>query len=235
MLKIDRRKRYYLVVDTETTMVSNRAVAFDIAWAISDKMGNIYSIRNYLVEPVMLDKIAMNSQYCKNKLPRYRKMWKDKEIEMKGIDFILKAMKLDIEQYFIFDIVAYNMEFDIDAIVNIGKIYHQVPLNSNSELFLSNQLNFHGSFKCLWKMACQTIFQQITFKKEVVTKRDGLTKKGNISTRFQIAYRYIKGNWEYVEGHTAKSDVIDEVELLSKCLDQHKKIDWKKKDSWKLD
>ena len=58
MEKIDRRKTYYLVFDTETTNSMDDPIVYDIGGAVVDKKGNIYhtfSFVNYEVFCEMKD------------------------------------------------------------------------------------------------------------------------------------------------------------------------------------
>ena len=41
---MDRRKKYYLVVDVETANSAQEALVYDLGFAICDKKGNIYAI-----------------------------------------------------------------------------------------------------------------------------------------------------------------------------------------------
>ena len=59
-MKIDRRKSYYILLDTETCntrMVDGKldmsdVLVYDICWAVVDKKGNIYKTGAYLVDEI---------------------------------------------------------------------------------------------------------------------------------------------------------------------------------------
>ena len=43
---MDRRKKYYLVVDVETANSTQEALVYDLGFAICDKKGNIYEFKD---------------------------------------------------------------------------------------------------------------------------------------------------------------------------------------------
>ena len=75
-MKLDKRKKYFMVLDVETTnndMTSqfNDGLVYDIGFGIYDQKGNTYCERSYCIKEIFEDKNLMNLAYYKNKLPKY--------------------------------------------------------------------------------------------------------------------------------------------------------------------
>lgn len=75
-MKIDRRRKYIIVLDVETTnnnMESkhNDGLVYDIGFVICDKDGNIYAKRSFAIQEIFDWKELMSTAYYKEKLPKY--------------------------------------------------------------------------------------------------------------------------------------------------------------------
>ena len=62
-MKIDRRRTYFIALDTETANSITFPLPYDIGWIVTDKHGNIYQIRSFVVYEI----------YCKS--VRYGEWW----------------------------------------------------------------------------------------------------------------------------------------------------------------
>ena len=72
--KIDRRKNYYMVIDTETANGLEKPLVYDVGFQIVDKKGNVYEKGSYIVYEIFCkQKEMMKSAYYAEKLPRYEK------------------------------------------------------------------------------------------------------------------------------------------------------------------
>ena len=74
MEKIDRRRKYVLVLDIETANITEDALAYDVGFAVADKKGHIYETYSYMVAEMFLDnynKPLMDTAYYAKKLPKY--------------------------------------------------------------------------------------------------------------------------------------------------------------------
>ena len=49
---MDRRKNYYITIDTETCGSLGEPLVYDIGFTIHDKKGNIYESRSYVVSEI---------------------------------------------------------------------------------------------------------------------------------------------------------------------------------------
>ena len=63
-MKIDKRKNYYLTIDTETANGFDDPIVYDIGGAIHDKKGNIYETFSFVIyETIYGIKDLINSAY----------------------------------------------------------------------------------------------------------------------------------------------------------------------------
>lgn len=223
MEKIDRRKKYYIVLDTETCpcMPSNEVNPFnmfvyDLGFAVVDKHGTVYETKSFVIKDIFtLEKELMNSAYYSNKLPQY---YKDiKKGTRKLVSFynarqeLIKTMK----KYNINTVIAHNAYFDYSTLQNTQRW-----------LTKSKYRNFFPTDTIIWdtmKMAQDTICKQPTYKK-YCTKNNYLTKNGQVRKTAEILYRYISQDNNFIESHTGLEDVLIEKEIFVKCMAQHKKM-----------
>ena len=71
--KIDKRKNYYLVFDTETANGLDDPLVYDIGGAVVDKKGNVYETFSFIIYEVFCQmKDLMQTAYYADKIPRYQ-------------------------------------------------------------------------------------------------------------------------------------------------------------------
>ena len=69
---MDKRKNYYLMLDTETANGLDDPMCYDIGGAVVDKRGNTYETFSFVVYEVFcLDRRLFNTAYYAEKRPRY--------------------------------------------------------------------------------------------------------------------------------------------------------------------
>ena len=83
-------------------------------------------------------------------------------------------------------------------------------------------------------MCAETICRQKTYHK-LAKENNWLTDKGFIGSKAEQVYRYIMGDYDFVEEHTGLEDVLIEAQLMAKAFSLHKKMDKGiKYNCWKL-
>lgn len=223
MNKIDRRRHYILMLDTETANIftdskgkldTSNALVYDIGYAIADTRGNIYKTASYLIREIFIgEKDLMQSAYYSNKISSY---WEDvKNGTRKIANFwqVRKALLEDMQEYNITEVCAHNARFDIRALNNTIRW-----------LSKSKYRYFFRYNTVVWdtlKMAKSVMLKMPTYK--AFCKDNGyLTKNNQLRATAEILYRFIKRNNQFKESHTGLEDVLIEVEILSYCFRQHK-------------
>lgn len=214
---MDKRKKYFIVLDIETANIVEEAIAYDIGFIVADKKGNIYEEYSYMVSEMFFDnKDLLDTAYYKEKLPKYWEDYKNGKRQIASILTVRKQLRDIIDKYNIKEIYAYNGYFD------------KTGCNRTLRYLTKSKLRWffpYGvKFYCIWNIACQTIFQQKTYAK-IALMNNWITKGGRLQSSAEVAKRYISGDIDFQEEHTGLEDTKIELEILVKCLKQHKKID----------
>lgn len=210
------KKKYFLVVDTETCNSVEEPIPYDIGWAICDKKGNIYEERSYVVAEVFCNmQDVMASAYYAEKIPQYWNDMRDKKRRLEGMWKIRRQMMNDIKKYNISTICAYNMAFDQKALNNLIRYV--------SKSWMRWWFPYDLEYNCIWHEACQLLMARKTYIDFAI--KNGLeSKEGNLLTSAEAVYKYITNNVDFSEQHTGLEDVRIEVEIMAECYRQHKKM-----------
>lgn len=217
-MKIDKRKKYIMVLDVETanpiTEGYNDGLVYDIGFVIIDKRGNIYAKRSFCIKEIFDWVELMNSAYYGNKRPIYYQKIKNKEMEKATIWEARERIKKAIEYFNIKEVYAYNARFDYTTLNNTVRYIS----GSGCRWFLP-----YGVEVCdIWHIACQVLGLQKTFQKENIRNN-----KGNLSTSAERMYKYITQDTSFEESHTGLEDAIIESQILVRCFKSHKSINKK--------
>ena len=213
VVHMDKRKNYYLLIDVETAGGLDKKLIYDIGMAIIDKKGNIYEERSFLIKEIFDNKSLMNTAYYKEKIPMYLEGLKKGEFVKTSWIKAIVVLNEMVKKYNVKTVCAYNLEFDKNAMANTHKY-----LGYNGKV-----LQFPMKVFCIWGLACETIFSQKSYSK-VATSNNWISKAGNMRTNAEVAYRYITGDYNFIEEHTGLSDVKIEAKIMAQCLRQKKKI-----------
>lgn len=219
---MDKRKNYYLIVDTETANTGDDnmkdPLVYDIGGAIVDKKGNIYETFSFIIYDVFYNmRDIMKSAYYADKIPMYQQQIDNGTRKIVTYFTAKKHIKEICEKWNVKSIVAHNMFFDYKA-TNQTQRY---LTKSKYRYFLPYGIE-------LWdtqKMAHDTICKQkgyIEWCKEngYMTKH----KKPRPQEKAEVIYRYITGDDDFIESHTGLEDVLIEKEIFAHCIRQHKSM-----------
>ena len=208
---MDKRKKYYLVLDVETTHTMEEPLIYDLGFVITDKQGNIYEKDSFVIEEIFDNKELMDSAYYKKKLPLYYKRLEDGYSTKVRFLKALQLMELQANKYNIDTVCAYNLAFDLRAIA------------FTSKRLLGSEVRFN-SYKRLdiWSLACEVLFSQKTYS-SIAIEQKWYSERGNYRTNAEVAHSNITGDYDFEEEHTGLEDSIIEAQILARCLKQKKK------------
>lgn len=225
MNKIDRRRNYYLMVDTETCngiveengkLNLNYSLVYDLGLAIIDKHGTVYEKESLIISDTYYGmKDLMKSCYYAEKLPRYDEEIKQGQRQVVNYYMAQKMVKALMEKYETNIVIAHNAGFD-----------NRATNNTQRYLTKSKYRYFFPYGTEIWdtlKMANDTICKQKTYIRWC--ERNGYMtnhSKPRPRATAEILYRYISGNEDFVESHTGLEDVMIEKEIFAHCMRQHK-------------
>ena len=225
MDKIDHRRHYVLVLDTETAntartedgkLDTSSVLMYDCGWSVVDTKGNVYEERSFVNRDIFVyERELMNSAYYGWKIPRYVEDLQNGTRKMASTYEIRKAMLADMELYRITEVVAHNARFDRDALDTIqrwttkSKYRYWFPYGTE-----------------IWdtmKMARDVIHMMPTYRR-FCEEHGLLTPTGKLSAKAEDLYRFIIKDPSFIESHTGLEDVQIEREIMFYCFRQHKKM-----------
>jgi len=220
MAQLDLRKKYIMVLDTETCPIdrtiegvkTSNMLVYDIGFAVVDKQGNVYKTGSYVVAEIMFGEMdKMQTAYYANKLPQYYEQIARGERQVKTLKQISRIIREVIKEYNVSAVSAHNAYFDFFSLKNtqeyLNQEYSVVPY---IEWWDTNRM-------------AKVIAQQKTYQR--FCERNGyLTKYNKPQTKAEVLYRYISNDNDFIESHTGLEDVMIEKEIMTRCLRQHKKM-----------
>lgn len=214
MKKIDRRKTYYLTIDTETANSLEDPIVYDIGGCIHDKKGNIYESFSFIIYETFYGmEDLMQSAYYAHKIPMYKKQIANGERKVVRFKTAKQTIKELCDEYQVKAIIAHNARFDYRSTTRTQRYLTK----SKYRYFLPYGIPIWDSLK----MARDTICKQPTYQRWC--EQNGfLTKNGKPRATAEILYKYITKNINFKEQHTGLEDVLIEIVITCKCLAQHK-------------
>lgn len=222
--KIDRRRNYGIVLDTETANTRRNAkgqletadaLFYDLGFAVVDTRGNVYEEFSFVNTDIFFEKELMNSAYYAEKIPRYWDGIKDGSREFANTYIIRRTLMEMIKKYNCKWIAAHNARFDYGAI----NATQRWATKSKYRYFLPYGIEVWDTMK----MARDVIHKMPTYKK-FCEEHGFLTANGKLSTTAENLYRFIIKDPNFIESHTGLEDVRIEREILAYCFKQHKKM-----------
>ena len=221
-MKIDKRRSYFLTIDTETANNMDNPFVFDIGGAIHDKQGNVMETFSFIVKEVFYGMPDLMAEcFYQSKLPMYRAQIKQGFRQVKSWYEIRTHIHKLCDKYSVKAIIAHNMRFDYRS-TNTTQRYLTY---SKYRYFFPKDIPLLDTLS----MARDTIVKQKTYIR--FCENNGYcTKNGKPRATAEILYRYITNDVNFTESHTGLEDVLIEKEIFVKCIRQHKKM---KRSPWK--
>lgn len=225
-MKIDRRKNYYILLDTETCntrtvdgkLDTSDVLVYDICWAVVDKKGTVYKTGAFLVDEIFNDEqTLMETAYYAKKIPEYLEQIATGERVVEKWYKIRRQLVADMEEFDTNILIAHNARFDYNA------------LNTTTRWLTKSKYRTFIKGVEWWdtlKMARQTIAKQKMYEYFCI-ENELLTKTGRLSQTAENLYKYITFDLTFVEEHKGLEDVMIEKEIFAKCMAQHKPMEKK--------
>ena len=221
---MDRRKKYYLMIDTETCngiatdngLDLSQSLVYDIGCAIVDKKGNIYEEQSFVIADIFIGlKDVMKSAYYAKKIPIY---WDDIKNGTRQLVTLHTARTIILDmmsRYNTTTMVAHNAGFDARAL-NITERYVS---KSKYRYFFPYSFEWFDTLK----MATDIYGNQPSYRR-FCESNDYMTKHRTPRVRLtaEILHRYLSGDNDFTESHTGLEDVKIEAQIFAQCLRQHK-------------
>lgn len=223
--KIDRRKRYILMLDTETanTLVNEdgkldmrSALPYDIGYAIIDKYGTIFRARSFVNSDIfygMAD--IMTSAYYAKKIPQYMEDIANGTRIVANTYTIRKTLLDDFAEFECVAVCAHNARFDYNSLNNVQRW----TTKSKYRYFLPYGVEIWDTMR----MARDVVAKMPTYIR-FCEENGYMTANGKPRLTAEILYRFIAHDDDFIEAHTGFEDVQIEAQILAYCYRQHKKM-----------
>lgn len=133
---LDRRRKYYLILDCETTTLpyaanfdgeikKNIAIAkpliYDLGWQVIDRNGKVYRRKSFLISEIFSVPSVFNTAYYASKRPIYIERLEKGETVLTDWKTAIKDLLADIEQ--VEAVGAYNSMFDFKKAIPFTETY----------------------------------------------------------------------------------------------------------------
>ena len=206
------KAKTFLVLDTETVGLEGHV--YDMGWAICDKRGNVLHTRNHLVwENFTNPQRMMGAFYAGKMFSHYADMLQAGTVTMLPWAEICGLLAEDFEAFDVDVVAAYNAGFDL-------RVIRQTHADlGNGGKVLPRACDVLD----IWQFACETKLSQKQYR-NLATAQGWVSPAGNIKTGAEFAYRFVGGDWGFIEDHTALSDVLIEVAIMAECFRQKKSV-----------
>lgn len=192
-----------VIFDTETTSL-DKPFCYNIGYSIRNERNEIIIEKDFVVEQVWHNLPLFTSAYYAEKRSIYVSRMKAKKTILNKYGYICQEMIRDFKRYNVEIAFAYNSSFD-------EKVF---------------------AFNCDW-FKCSNPFDTIpvkdirAFAHEYIVNKDYMhfceineyfTETGNYSSTAETVYKYISGNNDFEEEHTALADSQIEADILYTCV-----------------
>lgn len=136
--KIDKRKKYYLILDCETATLpyasnfgeeqkKNIAIAkpliYDLGWQVIDRNGNIYKRKSFVISEIFSVPQVFNTAYYAHKRPIYLERLKKGETILTDWNTAINELIEDMQ--YVESVGAYNSMFDFKKAIPFTELYIQ--------------------------------------------------------------------------------------------------------------
>lgn len=215
------KKKFGILLDTETISKQGQALVYDLAWLVIDNNGNVIEEHNFIIDEVYSDFPALfDSQFVTyGKYLWYSDALAHGMLESVSAFDALNALYLSMCEYNVSFVTAYNVPFDLRAINETCKQFEVLNPLDVYERLTGVPLDVMD----LWRFAKSHIVTKPY--KQFCADNGYLTEKyKKPKTSAEIVYRWISNDVDFVEDHTALSDCLIEVEIYIKCKQKKKRI-----------
>ena len=221
----------FIVIDTEGVITGNRnsrnigaeSSAYDIGFIIANSNGEILDKYSFINTDVFYQDSVMETAYYADKLPQYHEGIGLEWVPLSLLS-IHKIFTHCIKTYNARKVWAYNASYDRDSLNR--------TITEASNGFLTEWLPSGCRWADIWDYAGETLCSTSKYVKWCF-EHSFVSPKGNPKTNADTVGKYVTQNLDFVEQHTALADCEIELQILQKCLKQHRKCPTSMGQGWR--
>ena len=219
-----RRRKYYVVLDTETANGLDEPLCYDVGFAIVDRNGKVYETYSFVVKEIFEDTSLMTSAYYARKIPRYLNEIASGERKLTTFYKVRKTLIDCLEKYNIKIAMAHNAMFDLRALNTTQRWLTK----SKYRYFFPYGLEIWDTLKMSREILNDNKFYNIFCNKHNYLIPHSQQKRFTA----EVLYQFITNNTDFSESHTGLEDVLIEKEIFALCMWANPAIDgilWERK------
>lgn len=194
-----------LVFDTETANLE-KPFCYNLGYVVynTDEQKVVLK-RDFVIEQVWHNTMLFTTAYYASKRELYVGRMRGRTATLDKWGYVCQRLYRDIVEFEIKDGYAYNSGFDVKVFeFNCDWFKTINPLETLQVHDIRGYVMDKIAFTEIYKAFCET--HQL------------LTESGNYSTTAEAVYRFVTGNTDFVEEHTALADSEIECEILAHCV-----------------
>lgn len=210
--------KYEIVLDTETAGNIYRPETirvYDIGWVVKATArsgGDIVARRSFVVRETWENSGLMDSAYYADKLPLYREGIERGTWRVLPLNTIRQRLLLDMVEYRVHELYAYNCQFDKNAL--------NTTINAYSHGYINEFVPANVAYRDIMTYAQDVVCMTENYISWAIDNNQ-VSEKGNIKCTAEAVYRYITKGVGFVESHTAAEDAVIEGAILDYARRHH--------------
>ena len=216
-----------------------KPLIYDLGWQVIDRQGRVYSRKHFLISEIFSVPSVFNTAYYASKRPLYIEMLNKGEITL--TDWATATAEMLADMAHCTAVGAYNSMFDFKKAIPFTELYvNKLYSNEfyewekeqttyceriarggnkgNGREFEADVFRFRGKtypLFDLWGMSCEHLLNNDDYKRMCVNENWTTASGKYFKTSAETAYRFLTGDMEFDEAHTALDDATIESELFS--------------------
>ena len=223
-----------------------KPLVYDIGWVISDRQGTVIKTVNYLVQETFFVPNVFNTAYYCNKRPIYMDLLAKGEILSANWNDIMELLIADLNMCDL--TTAYNACFDFKKAIPFTEKYikhlYSADYNewekdqrkkcekiikgkddSNNPEYLQPYFELRGKqhpIADLWGVACEQLINIDKYRNYCLQNGLLTASATYFKTSAETSFQYLMNRHDFIEDHTALSDAMIEMVILTKALKKGK-------------
>ena len=221
------------------TIAIAKPLIYDLGWKIIDERGKVYRSKSYLITEIFSVPAIFNTAYYASKRPFYIDKLQKGEIALVSWATATAEMVKDMEETAC--VGAYNSMFDYKKAIKFTEEYitnlysnHYYeweeeqkrridyilshPERQNDREFNPDIFEFRGKTYPLfdiWGLSCENLLNNDEYRSFCKAHELKTASGKYYPTSAETAYKFLKGNADFIESHTAIEDAEIESEILA--------------------
>ena len=223
-----------------------KPLIYDLGWKIVDRNGTVYNRMNFLISEIFSVPSVFDTAYYADKRPIYLEKLKSGEITLANWETAITALLADLE--IVEAVGAYNSMFDFKKALPFTELYISQLYSPNFHNWLAWQekscewlaeggkatgqtefeesiFRFRGKVYPLfdlWGLTCQHILNCDEYRQMCIDNKWQTASGKYFKTSAETAYRFLSGNTDFDEAHTAIDDCDIESQLFAEIVKRTK-------------